>query len=175
MVGAKIRLQRQNRNHKDERITKTLIFILIITDRNSKFTIQRVEQKISCFIWGGKRPRIKFTTLQIPQNKGGLALPNLLELCSTNLALGVLVWSYVYCKVERYWVKNRGVSCAKYDSSMFKKCKEMLDPITKLTLEIWFTVIRKYNLEKEIKFLTFNYDSKFKPGATDSNFKQWIN
>ena len=58
---------------------------------------------------------------------------------------------------------------------MFKKCKEMLDPITKLTLEIWFTVIRKYNLEKEITFLTFNYDSKFKPGATDSNFKQWIN
>ena len=37
------------------------------------------NKKISRFIWGRKRPWIKYATLQIPKDKGGLALPNLLE------------------------------------------------------------------------------------------------
>lgn len=51
------------------------------------------------------------------------------------------------------------------DRDMFKKNEKMLDPITRFTLEIWFIVVRKYNLEREIKILSWiAYDFKFKPG-----------
>lgn len=33
------------------------------------------DKMISRYIWQGQRPRIKFRTLQLPKNKGGLALP----------------------------------------------------------------------------------------------------
>ena len=59
---------------------------------------------------------------------------------------------------------------------VFKKNENTLDSITRFTLEIWFTVVRKYKLEREIKILTWvAYDSKFKPGAMDSSFEQWMN
>lgn len=37
------------------------------------------DKMISRFIWNGKKPRIKFTTLQLPRSKGGMALPKLVE------------------------------------------------------------------------------------------------
>lgn len=89
------------------------------------------DKKISRFIWGGKKPRIKYTTLQVPKDQGGLALPNLQE--------------YYYAA-----------------------------QIQKFTLEIWFTVVRKYNFEKEVNILNWiAYNSKFKPGTLDIRFEQW--
>lgn len=32
---------------------------------------------ISRFVWGGKRPRIRLETLQLPKEEGGMGLPNL--------------------------------------------------------------------------------------------------
>ncbi len=47
---------------------------------------------------------------------------------------------------------------------------------TKFTLDVWFTVVKKCNLEREIKtFLWIAGDSSFKPGIFDARFKQWIN
>lgn len=49
--------------------------------------------------------------------------------------------------------------------------KEKLDSITKFTLEIWYTVVKKYNLE--VKVLScMAYDTNFKPGILDQSFKQ---
>lgn len=37
------------------------------------------DKLISRFLWQGKRPRIGYSTLQIPKDRGGMALPNLKE------------------------------------------------------------------------------------------------
>lgn len=44
---------------------------------DSQFTAW--DKQISRFIWEGKRPRVKFKTLQLEKLNGGLALPNLRE------------------------------------------------------------------------------------------------
>lgn len=51
-------------------------------------------------------------------------------------------------------VKTEGYHCSKYDGKLwllFNKFKNMLDPMTKFTPKIWFTTVRKYNLQKDIK------------------------
>ncbi len=59
---------------------------------------------------------------------------------------------------------------------MFKKYENKLDSTTRFTLELWFTMVRKYNLERETKILTWMaYNPKFKPGTIDSSFEHWIN
>jgi len=35
------------------------------------------DKIISRYIWGGKRPRVRYSTLQLPREKGGMALPSL--------------------------------------------------------------------------------------------------
>lgn len=37
------------------------------------------DKYISRFVWEGKRPRVRYTTLQLTKEKGGMSLPNLKE------------------------------------------------------------------------------------------------
>lgn len=45
----------------------------------SKDQFHKWDRCISRFVWGGKQPRIRYTTLQLSKDKGGMALPNLKE------------------------------------------------------------------------------------------------
>ena len=52
----------------------------------------------------------------------------------------------------------------------------MLDPIVKLTLWIWYLVVRKYGLQNEAKILRWlTHDTRFKPGIRDWGFERWAN
>lgn len=44
----------------------------------SKKVAHDIERAFSRFIWHGKRPRQKMKTLQLPSNRGGLGLPNII-------------------------------------------------------------------------------------------------
>ena len=39
---------------------------------------KRVDKLLRGYIWGGKHPKIRFSTLQRPKTEGGLAFPNFL-------------------------------------------------------------------------------------------------
>ena len=48
------------------------------------------DKQLSRFIWAGARPRVRFKTLQIDRDNGGLAIPNL--------------WEYYYAAQMRYFI-----------------------------------------------------------------------
>lgn len=59
---------------------------------------------------------------------------------------------------------------------ILEKYWSTLDSVTKVTLKIWFIVVRWYGLEREIKILTWvAKDPKFKPATIDSSFENWTN
>lgn len=58
---------------------------------------------ISRFVWNGKKPQIKYCTLQLEKDKGGMALPNLKDYYRAAQLRPVVKWcDEDYCKVERH-------------------------------------------------------------------------
>lgn len=55
------------------------------------------DRIISRFIWGGKKPRVSYESLQLPKDRGGMGLPKLKEYFYAAL----LVQTRLYGKVER--------------------------------------------------------------------------
>lgn len=133
---------------------------------------------ISRFIWGGKKPRIRYKTLQLPKDKGGLALPSLEEYFYAAQIRPLVCW----CNNE-YFSRWKSIEIEQTDAEarnliahkgLLGKLGNQLDAITKNTIEIWNTVIERYKLEKEIKILSwFAFDDRFIPGVNDKGFKQW--
>lgn len=55
---------------------------------------------------------------------------------------------------------------------LFKEIAGRLDPITKFTIEIWNTVMKHGKLETGKRILRWKvYDTRFKPGVMDKEFK----
>ena len=50
------------------------------------------DKRISRFIWNRKRPRTRYTTLQLPKNCGGMALPNLKDYYVSAQLRPLLCW-----------------------------------------------------------------------------------
>lgn len=136
------------------------------------------DKIISRFIWGGKRPRIRYETLRLPKDKGGMALPKLKEYFYAAQLRPVYCW----CKpnYEARWkeiekeVNQQPIQNIIGDKELYKKLRKNIDPITGHTLEIWFKILKIYkcyNDSKSLKWLA--YDSNFKPAQYDQGFKQW--
>ena len=136
------------------------------------------DKWISRFIWGGKKPRIRYKTLQLPKDKGGMALPSLIEYFNAAQIRPLTCWcNKAY---EARWkdieIESGGGQILNLlaNKELFLKLQNDLNPIIKFTIEIWNVIIKKYKLEKERKILGWlAYDSNFKPGTCDKGFKQW--
>lgn len=62
-------------------------------------------KNISWFIWNNKKPKVKFSTFQLPEGDGGRALPlfNWLLLICTITATCMLVRSTLWNQAEQHW------------------------------------------------------------------------
>ena len=139
---------------------------------------KRWDRMISRFIWNGKKSRIKFTTLQLPKTKGGMALPNLREYFLAAQLRPVAYWcrpEYESCwkDIEKE-AQGYKIQIFLADKQLLASHKDKMKQIVKFTLETWHSVIEKYELkDKTLLLKWFRYDSKFKPGQLDQTFKQW--
>uniref|UniRef100_A0A3B5ADU2 Reverse transcriptase zinc-binding domain-containing protein n=1 Tax=Stegastes partitus TaxID=144197 RepID=A0A3B5ADU2_9TELE len=136
------------------------------------------DKLISRFIWESKKPRVRYTTLQLPKDKGGMALPNLKNYFYASQLRPLLYW----CNDEYIsrW-KDIETSIPQYpiqasigEREIPPQIKGQLNLFTTFTLEIWYSTVKKLKLKKEqglLKWIAF--DEKFYPGKLDPTFKSW--
>lgn len=136
------------------------------------------DRHISRFIWAGKRPRVRYTTLQLPKSSGGMALPCLKDYYNAAQIRPLLNW----CSTEftAHWkdieTNNGALPVQTYigEKSIPSNVKEELDPITILTLENWHSVAKQLKFTDGLNLLRwFAYDGNFTPGLTDKTFRSW--
>lgn len=132
--------------------------LLPVSVPNSQFI--RWDKLISGFIWEGKRPRIRYSTFQLPKGKGGRALPNLREYFSAAQVRPLVYW----CSLEHEtrW-KNIELSANNYPvrtiigvkkiTHNIDKVKTELGLITEFTLETWYSICKQPKLGKELGLL----------------------
>lgn len=134
------------------------------------------DKRISRFIWDGKRARVRYSTLQLPKAKDGMALPNL------KMYFYAAQLRYLSCwcdpgyyarwkKVETCIPGHHPVSFGR--GRLPNHIKILFNPVTIFTIETWFSVARQLKKEKKLlKWIAL--DKNFKPGLHDSTFKNWM-
>ena len=113
----------------------------------------------SVFIWKGLKPRVRYNTLQLPKDKGGLSLPNIEHYYKSALLRYLIYWCNPSYSAK--W-KNLDLSQSDItlqtllgDRNLYSSVKENLNCWTKAPLNIWFGECRKLKLENHIKMLRF--------------------
>uniref|UniRef100_A0A3Q3B6N5 Reverse transcriptase domain-containing protein n=1 Tax=Kryptolebias marmoratus TaxID=37003 RepID=A0A3Q3B6N5_KRYMA len=133
------------------------------------------DRLISRFIWSGTRPRIKFKTLQINRDQGGLALPNLREYYYAAQMRFMVCWCSP--EMEPGWkqieLRHGGVQPQTRLGG-----KIVLDQsgnrIVEDTLLIWKEIVDKYKLADVIGLQMWpTCNPNFRPGELDSSFLDW--
>lgn len=137
------------------------------------------EKLISRFIWEGKRPRVRFSTLQLPKGVGGLALSNLkdyfyaaqirplLNWCSTNV---VARWKDI-----EIFDCDFPVQAYIGESEIPPQVRDDIDPITSFTLDIWHSVAKRLKFDEGMGLLKWiAFDKEFTPGTIDMTYRKWV-
>lgn len=134
---------------------------------------------ISRFIWQGKKPRVRFNTLQLPKEQGGMALPNfkdyfyaaqirpLINLCNPSFQAR---WK----DIELSTLVDPPVQAILPQKHLGKCIDKVQNPWIKVQLKIWNMIRDEYKLNKLQTIQWCAYDPEFKPNAIDKRFKSWI-
>lgn len=130
------------------------------------------DRIISRFIWESKRPRVKFRTLQLPKEGGGMALPKLRDYYYA----AQLKYVYSWCNpnYEGKWkaiemgAMKQPIQNFLGDKDTYEQNKSCLDVITKHTFNIWYRILKRYKPQKHAaKLKWIAYDNKFIPAKLD--------
>lgn len=138
------------------------------------------DRMLSRFIWEGKRPRVRFSTLQLPKDKGGMALPNLKFYFYAAQLRFVCCWCdpgyFAKWKEIESCTDGYQIQTLLGEDSIPNDIRDCLSPITRFTIETWYKVVKQFKLNRERKVLKLIYlDQEFKPAKHDSTFKIWSN
>lgn len=130
------------------------------------------------FIWNGQNPRIKFSKLQLPKEKGGTSLPCL----ESYYAAPQLRYLVNWCN-PHYDAKWKDLDQSQQDialqsligdRSLYTIHSEKLNCWTKVPMNIWFKQCKKLKLEKYAQILRWvAHVSNFKPAQMDERYKHW--
>ena len=137
------------------------------------------DKMISRFIWNGKRPRVRFKTLQLQRERGGLSLPNLKEYFHAAQLKYVACWCRPDYTAKWKEMEKTVGSCPIQniigDKETFRNVTKQMDSITRFTMDLWFRILRYNRAEKDAYLLKWvAFDSKFKPTGQGGGFGRWV-
>uniref|UniRef100_A0A9J7X3G9 Reverse transcriptase domain-containing protein n=1 Tax=Cyprinus carpio carpio TaxID=630221 RepID=A0A9J7X3G9_CYPCA len=134
---------------------------------------------ISRFVWNGRKPRIKFKSLQLTKEKGGRALPCLQDYYYAAQLKPLVSWCIP--SYESRW-KTLEVSQIETpiqsilgNKKLAERSYNRLSTWTVFSLRVWFRVLKKLQLEDQTGVLSWiAFDPGFEPAREDERFKQWV-
>lgn len=143
-----------------------------------KGKFQELDKLISRFIWQGKKPRIRYKTLQLAKDKGGLALPNiknyhqaaqikiLVNICNPSYKAK---WKDIECQIS----SDIPIQAIIGDSGLIN-CLKDVNPWIKMSMRTWHRVINENKANEPYWIIKWiGYDVDFLPNRMDARFKQW--
>ena len=161
-------------------LPRLLYLFLSLPVAISKDQFLKWDKCISRFVWGGKRPRIRYATLELPKDRGGMALPNLKEYflaaqlrqliywCNEGY---VARWKDIEMSILKYPIQT---SIGETETPTYIKDEQNFDPVISFTLDTWYSTVKQLKIGKEIGLLNWiAFDDKFVPGKHDVKFKHW--
>ena len=145
----------------------------------TKAFFDKLDKKVSHFLWGKKPARLRKSVLQSPKCEGGLALPNFRQyywaaniqkllywMCDDNDALPV--WVQMEKASSHYSLSS--VLCSQLPLS-FSLAEN--NPIVKGTLAIWSQCRKHFGLHGSSVLTPLFKNCNFMPSVTDSAFHVW--
>lgn len=138
------------------------------------------DKWISRFIWQGRKPRIKFSTLQLKKDNGGLALPNMRKYYDAAQLTPLLYWGN-----EEYgsrWKELESSIISRYplqavigDPSLVLKADWFVNPWIGCTLSVWERIINTCKIQRLVRLFRWPaFDTDFIPNRGDIGFQTWI-
>lgn len=137
------------------------------------------DKMISRFIWQGAKPRIKYRTLQLSKNKGGLALPCLKSYFqAAQLRVLLNLCNPDYCakwkEIEEGLIVGPPIQAIVVDEKLSSLWKGDINQWLGVSVEVWNGIVKKYKLTNYCRFLRWiAYDLDFTPNKMDNMFKLW--
>lgn len=138
------------------------------------------DRLISQYIWQGKKARIRYRTLQLKKEKGGLGLPNLQDYY---LAAQLKPLIYLCCPqynagwkdIESSSVEGVPLLSMLMDKELQDDLMIPHDSMLYTMLNSWRRIVKICHLGNQIKMFRWcAFDSAFKPNKNDGRFKGWI-
>ena len=138
------------------------------------------DKLISRFVWEGRRPRIRFTTLQLPKDKGGMALPNLRQYFYAAQIRPLLCWgnntAITRWKDIEICTHTYPIQTCVGERQTPLQLKDQIDPVTSFMLDTWHSVTKQLKIGRELSLLKWiAFDREFIPGNMDTTYRGWVN
>uniref|UniRef100_A0A3Q3A4Q3 Reverse transcriptase domain-containing protein n=1 Tax=Kryptolebias marmoratus TaxID=37003 RepID=A0A3Q3A4Q3_KRYMA len=138
------------------------------------------DRLIARYVWQGKKARIKFKTLQLKKEKGGMGLPCLQDyyhaaqlrplvcLCSPS-------YTAAWKEIEGTAIRGIPIAALLSDHKLQEELQIPEDSISGSFLKPWQEIAKICRIGEVSKFLRWcAYDSDFTPNKIDNRFKTWV-
>lgn len=146
----------------------------------SKLQFTEWDKIISRYIWLGRKPRVRYSTLQLSKDRGGLSLPRMKDYyyyaqLRPLVCLCDPLFKSKWKDLEERTTNGPPIQAMIADSKLQLHLKDPDNPWIKFTFKIWNEVCRENKLNKVEKMLRWcAFDTEFLPNCVDTKFQEWI-
>ena len=140
-------------------------------------TFNSLNKLISRFVWQGKRPRIRFKTLQLAKTDGGLALPNFKYYFWAAQLKPLTTWieddeSTRWLKIEKHLCTQAQLAALPFSGHNINT--DAMSVWSRFTIKIWKEVQKEFRMSTLISGLSsIGCMRGFVPSRLDAGFGRW--